>query len=102
MNLSSQEFSFYSAYHKTSRIGYFYFTVTSNPAKINCTFKTFYQKLYDSEVNYYSKTYNGFLSSLHLPELLLEATDSLVQSIMLEELTKAIESMNIGKSPDLL
>ena len=72
-------------------------TLTSDPVKINHTFKGFFPKLYTSEVDYDEKTSNDFLNSLSLSKLPLDAAHSLEAPITIEELDQAIKSMNKGR-----
>ncbi len=76
-------------------------TLTSDPVKINHTFKAFFQKLYTSEVDYDEKTCNDFLNSLSLSKLPVDAVHSLGAPITIEELGQAIKSMNKGRSPGI-
>lgn len=75
--------------------------ITSDPIQVNNTFQLFYQKLYKSEVVHNEKVRSEFLEPLHLPKLPLAVVRSLDAPITLEELRKAIQSMNKGRSPGL-
>ncbi len=75
--------------------------LTSDPVEINNMFELFYQTLYKSEINHDEKLCSVFFDSLNLPKLPAEAVRSLEAPITLEELRKAIVSMNRGRSPGL-
>lgn len=70
--------------------------ITSDPHKINNTFMTFYSSLYKSDSSLNDSSMSHFFDNIEIPRLSDQERTALVT---LNEISRAIKSMNSGKSP---
>lgn len=75
--------------------------LTNDQQDINNAFQSFYSNLYTSESTCDNATISSFLSSLNLPTLSTDESETLGQPITLQELKESLKPMNKGKSPGL-
>lgn len=76
-------------------------SISTDPKEINNTFKDFFSELYRSEVILDKDQCDDWLTELNLPKLSREDSAGLDNSITLEELRIAMQSMQRGKSPGI-
>lgn len=74
-------------------------SITSDPDKINSTFKLFFSQLYTSESLTGENQLNTFFENLDLPKVSPENNLKLDTALTLSEIKEAIQSMSSGKSP---
>lgn len=67
--------------------------------KVNASFASFYQELYNSESNFDKNVCNDFLNNIKLPRLSNDDSAKLDDSITLQECEAAVREMRKGKSP---
>ena len=70
-----------------------------DPIEINENFKTFYEKLYSSEIGLNTSEMNNFLDNIHIPKISEVIKEELEKDITLGELSMAIDSIKGGKTP---
>ena len=73
----------------------------TDPSEVNASFRSFYADLYSSEVSHDKDLCNKFLSSIQLPKMTDNGSQSLNAPITLNELKAAADDMHKGKSPGL-
>ena len=73
----------------------------TEPSEVNASFRNFYADLYSSEVSHDKDSCNKFLSSIQLPKMTDNGSQSLNAPITLNELKAAVDDMHKGKSPGL-
>lgn len=73
--------------------------MSNDPQDINNAFKEFYQSLYRSECSSASAHRDTFLNHLQFEMLTEEVKEGLDNDITVEELLRAIKSINSGKAP---
>lgn len=73
--------------------------ITIDPATINTTFRSFYQELYRSENTISIESIHSFLDGVVLPSISESDKLDLDKDFSQEELIKAIQKLQNGKSP---
>lgn len=73
--------------------------ITSDPSKINDTFRNFYSRLYTSDLSNDNTLMKNFLDRLELPTLTHDNKTRLDEPISQGEIAAAISSLQSGKSP---
>lgn len=73
--------------------------MTTDPKRVNDTFRSFYSNLYRSEVSFDKTKYEASLSEVELPRLTEADSEQLAEPITLEELKGAVLDMQRGKAP---
>ncbi len=77
---------------------------TTDPKEINETFKTFYEKLYKSDISANNSVQSSFLDRLEFPSLSPEDRETMDRTVELSELEEALACMRAGRAagPDAL
>uniref|UniRef100_A0A674NQL5 Reverse transcriptase domain-containing protein n=1 Tax=Takifugu rubripes TaxID=31033 RepID=A0A674NQL5_TAKRU len=70
-----------------------------DPIEINESFQKFYEKLYSSEIGPNTSEINNFLDKIQIPKISEVIKGKLEKEITLMELSTAIDSIKVGKTP---
>ncbi len=71
----------------------------TNPVEINQRFREYYSQLYTSESSKDESLFDSFFNKLNLPTIDQESTLNLESPLSVDEIMRAIASMQNGKSP---